>query len=112
MSGRKLIRLNGFKQSTVSHAAVGAWRHPDNQSHRYRELDYWIETARTLEEGLFDGLFVADVLGVLDTHGGSIAGTLKQGVQTPSTDPLLAVSAMAAATKHLGFAITVSTTYE
>jgi len=112
VSGRKLIRLNGFKQSTVSHAAVGAWRHPDNQSHRYRELDYWIETARTLEEGLFDGLFVADVLGVLDTHGGSIAGTLKQGVQTPSTDPLLAVSAMAAATKHLGFAITVSTTYE
>jgi long-chain alkane monooxygenase len=112
MSDRKLIRLNGFKQSTVSHAAVGAWRHPDNLSHRYRELDYWVETARTLEEGLFDGLFVADVLGVLDTHGGSIASTLKQGVQTPSTDPLLAVSAMAAATRHLGFAITVSTTYE
>jgi FMN-dependent oxidoreductase (nitrilotriacetate monooxygenase family) len=109
---RKLIRLNGFKQSTVSHAAVGAWRHLDNQSHRYRELDYWIETAKTLEEGLFDGLFVADVLGVLDTHGGSMAETLKQGVQTPSTDPLLAVSAMAAATTHLGFAITVSTTYE
>lgn len=109
---QKLIRLNGFKQSTVSHAAVGAWRHPENQSHRYRELDYWTETARTLEEGLFDGLFIADVLGVLDTHGGSIAGTLKQGVQTPSTDPLLVVSAMAAVTKHLGFAVTVSTTYE
>lgn len=109
---RKLIRLNGFKQSTVSHAAVGAWRHPDNQSHRYRELDYWTETAKTLEEGGFDGLFIADVLGVLDTHAGTIAGTLRQGVQTPSTDPLLVVSAMAAVTKHLGFAVTVSTTYE
>jgi FMN-dependent oxidoreductase (nitrilotriacetate monooxygenase family) len=33
-------------------------------------------------------------------------------VQTPVTDPLLAVSAMAAATKRLGFGVTVSTTYE
>jgi FMN-dependent oxidoreductase (nitrilotriacetate monooxygenase family) len=33
-------------------------------------------------------------------------------VQTPVTDPLLAVSAMAAATERLGFGITVSTTYE
>jgi long-chain alkane monooxygenase len=33
-------------------------------------------------------------------------------VQTPVTDPLLAVSAMAAATDRLGFGITVSTTYE
>lgn len=112
MSSNRLIRLNGFKQATVSHAAVGTWRHPQNQSHRYRELDYWVETARTLEEGLFDGLFIADVLGVLDTHGGSIAETLKQGVQTPSIDPVLAISAMAAATRHLGFAVTLSTTYE
>ena len=33
-------------------------------------------------------------------------------MQTPVTDPLLAVSAMAAATERLGFGITVSTTYE
>ncbi|MET0747134.1 MAG: LLM class flavin-dependent oxidoreductase [Rhizobium sp.] len=112
MAETSLIRFNGFKQSTVSHAAVGVWRHPENQSHRYRELDYWIQTARDLEEGLFEGLFIADVLGVLDVHGGNIALTLQQGVQTPSTDPLLVVSAMAAVTQHLGFAITVSTTYE
>ncbi|NTG04882.1 LLM class flavin-dependent oxidoreductase [Agrobacterium rhizogenes] len=112
MTEKRLIRLNGFKQATVGHAAVGTWRHPQNQSHRYRELSYWVETARTLEEGLFDGLFIADVLGVLDTHGGSIAETLKQGVQTPSIDPVLAISAMAAATQHLGFAVTLSTTYE
>ncbi|MGV8950513.1 MAG: LLM class flavin-dependent oxidoreductase [Cypionkella sp.] len=107
-----IIRFNGFKQATVSHAAVGVWRQPGNQSHRYNSLDYWLETARTLEAGLFDGLFVADVLGVLDTYGGRIDETLKQGAQTPSIDPLLAVSAMASVTKHLGFAITVSTTYE
>ena len=37
---------------------------------------------------------------------------LAHGVQTPVTDPLLVVSAMAAATERLGFGITVSTTYE
>jgi alkanesulfonate monooxygenase SsuD/methylene tetrahydromethanopterin reductase-like flavin-dependent oxidoreductase (luciferase family) len=26
-------------------------------------LDYWVDLARLLERGLFDGLFLADVLG-------------------------------------------------
>ncbi len=112
MAQGSIIRFNGFKQSTVSHAAVGAWRHPQNKSHLYRTLDYWTETARTLEAGRFDALFIADALGVLDVHAGRIDATLKQGVQTPSTDPLLVVSAMAAVTTHLGFAVTVSSTYE
>ena len=44
--------------------------------------------------------------------GGDATAALTRAVQTPVTDPLLAVSAMAAATEHLGFGITVSTTYE
>jgi FMN-dependent oxidoreductase (nitrilotriacetate monooxygenase family) len=112
MATPRIIHFNGFKQSTVGHAAVGLWRHPCSQAHRYRTLDYWLQTARTLEAGGFDALFIADALGVLDVAGGRIDETLRHGVQTPSTDPLLAVSAMAVATSHLGFAITVSTTYE
>ncbi|MFP4830581.1 LLM class flavin-dependent oxidoreductase [Paraburkholderia sp. BR10879] len=106
------MRLNGFKQSTVSQSAVGLWRNPDSQAHRYRELEYWIETARTLERGKFDALFIADALGPLDVYQGRIDATLKQGVQTPSDDPLLVVSAMAAATRRLGFAVTLSTAFE
>nr|WP_321985174.1 NtaA/DmoA family FMN-dependent monooxygenase [uncultured Lichenicoccus sp.] len=108
----RVMHFNGFKQSTVGHAAIGLWRHPDCQAHRYRTIEYWLETARTLEAGGFDSLFVADALGVLDVAGGRIDATLRHGVQTPSTDPLLVVSAMAAVTHHLGFAITVSSTYE
>ncbi len=26
-------------------AAVGLWRHPQSQAHRYKELEYWLETA-------------------------------------------------------------------
>jgi FMN-dependent oxidoreductase (nitrilotriacetate monooxygenase family) len=112
MSASKRICLYALKQSTVGHTAIGLWRHPDCQAARYTELDYWISTAKTLEQGCFDGLFIADALGVLDVYGGSADQTLRHGVQTPTDDPLLTISAMAAATRHLGFAVTVSTSYE
>jgi len=41
----KRIFLNGFKQPTLGHAAVGLWRHPQSQAHRYKDLEYWLETA-------------------------------------------------------------------
>ena len=106
------IRFNGFKCSTVAHTTAGLWRHPNSQSHRYKELSFWIELAKTLERGKFDSLFVADALGVLDVYRGSPDQTLREGLQTPTDDPLLAVSAMAAATQHLGFGITVASLYE
>ncbi|MEU8024567.1 LLM class flavin-dependent oxidoreductase [Micromonospora haikouensis] len=106
------IRLNGLRQSTVGHTAIGLWRHPDSQAHRYRDLDYWLDTARILERGRFDALFVADALGPLDVYQGRVDAALRDGIQTPTDDPLLAISAMAAVTRHLGFAVTVSTTYE
>jgi FMN-dependent oxidoreductase (nitrilotriacetate monooxygenase family) len=106
------IRFNGFKCSAVAHTTAGLWRHPASQSHRYKELSFWIEIARTLERGKFDGLFIADALGVLDVYRGSSDQTLREGLQTPTDDPLLAVSAMAAVTRHLGFGITVSSLYE
>ena len=109
---KKRIILSGFKMATVGHTAVGLWRHPGNQAYRYKELSYWIETAKTLEAGKFDCLFVADSLGLFDTYEGKPDVALKHGIQTPVNDPLLAVSAMAAATKRLGFATTVSATYE
>jgi FMN-dependent oxidoreductase (nitrilotriacetate monooxygenase family) len=111
-AGAKRIRLHALRQSTVGHTAVGLWRHPDSQAHRYRELSFWLDTARILERGKFDALFVADALGPLDTYQGRVDGALRDGVQTPTDDPLLTIAAMAAVTRHLGFAVTVSSTYE
>ncbi|MFD7133050.1 LLM class flavin-dependent oxidoreductase [Streptomyces sp. NPDC059894] len=106
------IRLNALRQSTVGHTAAGLWRHPDSQAHRYRDLDHWTETARILERGRFDALFVADALGPLEVYQGRVDAALRDGINTPTDDPLLLVSALAAATRHLGFAVTVSATYE
>ena len=68
--------------------------------------------ARTLERGLFDGLFLADVLGVYDVFGGGPEAALRHATQTPVNDPLLLVPAMAAATANLGFGVTVTLSYE
>ncbi len=98
--------------STVSHGNYGLWRHPDDRASDYTKLGYWVDLARLLDEGGFDLLFLADAVGQLDVYGGGADAALSHGVQTPVTDPLLVVSAMAAATSRLGFGITVSTTYE
>ncbi|UZG54893.1 LLM class flavin-dependent oxidoreductase [Rhodococcus opacus] len=106
------IRFNAFDMNCVAHQSPGLWRHPDDQSHRYTDLGYWTYLARLLERGLFDGLFIADVLGTYDVYGGTDEAALRQGAQIPVADPLLLVSAMAAVTEHLGFGITTGTGFE
>ena len=108
----KEIRLNAFEMNCVAHQSPGMWRHPRDRSRDYRRLDGWIELAKTLERGLFDGLFLADVLGVYDVFGASPKAALVHATQTPVNDPLLLVPAMAAATEHLGFGVTVTLSYE
>jgi FMN-dependent oxidoreductase (nitrilotriacetate monooxygenase family) len=68
--------------------------------------------ARLLEEGLFDGLFLADVLGIYDVHGGNGDAAIRNAVQVPLLDPMLIVPAMAAATSHLGFGVTCNLAWE
>jgi long-chain alkane monooxygenase len=47
----------------VGHIQHGMWTHPRDRSSDYTSLDHWVGLARMLERGLFDGLFLADVLG-------------------------------------------------
>ncbi len=108
----KKIILNAFDMNSVGHINHGLWTHPRDQSHRFNELSYWTELAQTLEQGLFDGLFIADITGVYDVYQNGIDLTLKESIQLPSHDPSTLVSAMAAATQHLGFGVTVNLSYE
>jgi len=96
----------------VGHISHGLWAHPENTRHRFNDIDFWIEEAKLLEEGLFDSVFLADVIGTYDGYRNGPETALIESVQIPSNDPLLVIPAMAAVTKHLGFAATFSTTYE
>ncbi|MGO1838760.1 MAG: LLM class flavin-dependent oxidoreductase [Candidatus Microbacterium stercoravium] len=98
--------------SCIMHQSPGLWARPGDQSTRYKDLDYWVDLAKLLEDAKFDGLFIADVLGVYDTYQGSADASIRRAMQVPVHDPVIPVSAMAAATTKLAFGITVSATYE
>jgi FMN-dependent oxidoreductase (nitrilotriacetate monooxygenase family) len=106
------IRFNAFDMACVGHIQQGMWRHPRDRSADYLSLDYWMGLARLLEEGLFDGLFLADVLGIYDVHGGNGDAAIRNAVQVPLLDPMLLVPAMAAATRNLGFGVTCNLAWE
>ena len=109
---RKQILLNAFNMNCVGHINHGLWTHPRDRSADYRKLSYWTELAQLLERGLFDGLFLADIVGVYDVYQGNVDLTLNESIQLPVNDPLLLVSAMAGVTRHLGFGLTANLTYD
>ncbi|MDD1012410.1 LLM class flavin-dependent oxidoreductase [Pseudomonas rubra] len=109
---KKKILLNAFNMNCVGHINHGLWTHPRDTSSQYKTLEYWTELAQLLERGLFDGLFLADIVGVYDVYQQSVDVPLKESIQLPVNDPLLLVSAMAAVTRNLGFGLTANLTYE
>lgn len=98
--------------NTPGHQSPGLWRHPEDESHRYKDSEYWTHLAKVLEEGRFDAVFIADVLGTYDVYGESRDAAVRNGVQSPVNDPFLIVPLMSAVTEHLGFGVTSSVTHE
>ena len=92
----KHILLNAFDMNCVGHIQHGLWTHPRDRSIDYNTLPYWTGLAQTLERGLFDGLFIADIVGVYDVYQRNADVTTREAIQLPVNDPMLLVSAMAA----------------
>lgn len=111
-AGQREILFNAFDMNCAVHQSPGLWRHPEDRAREYNTLRYWTDLAQILERGLFDGLFIADVLGPYDVFDSTPDAALHAGAQVPVNDPLLLVSAMAAVTENLGFGITAGTAYE
>jgi alkanesulfonate monooxygenase len=108
---RKIL-LNAFDMNCVGHQSCGLWRHPRDRSSEYTSMKYWQDLARTLERGLFDAIFLADVTGVYDVYDGTPDAALRSASQVPTNDPFTLVPVMAAVTEHLGFGVTGSIPYE
>ena len=75
-------------------------------------MGYWQQLAKTLERGLFDGIFLADVSGVYDVYEGSPDAALRAAMQIPTNDPFTVVPVMASVTQNLCFGVTGSIPYE
>lgn len=96
----------------VGHQSPGLWAHPDDQSWRYKDVEYWADLARTLEKGIFDSIFIADVIGYYDVYKGDLDAALRQGAQIPVNDPLQLALPITLSTQHIGVGITASTSFE
>ena len=102
------LLFSAFVMDTASHILHGLWRRPDARQLDFNSLDVWIKLVRELERGLFDVIFFADVHGVYTRTGGSLHKLVEAGLQIPSNDPAVILSALACNTEHLGLAITSS----
>ncbi|WP_019400782.1 MULTISPECIES: NtaA/DmoA family FMN-dependent monooxygenase [unclassified Chelatococcus] len=107
---RRWMTLAGYILVPGSHFG-GMWRHP------YSETDFcdrslYEDVARTLERGGFDLAFVPESLSIATGPGGDYRTFVAHGaVGSIRHDPSHLVAAMAGVTRHLGFTVTLSTTY-
>lgn len=105
---REPLVLSAFLMNTTSHIIGGAWRREEAQQHRFNELPHWISLVQKLEAAGFDIAFFADVVGLYGDHEGGWASHVRRGLQVPSNDPLVLISALAAVTERIGLALTSS----
>jgi FMN-dependent oxidoreductase (nitrilotriacetate monooxygenase family) len=106
------MHLNVLTQCIPAPLFEGMWRRPDDETATgYRQADYWMDVARQLEAACVDALFFADTVGVYDVYQASCEPSIRHAMQVPAIDPVLVIPAAATVTRHLGFAVTYSTSY-
>jgi len=107
----KKLHLAAFVSAGPVSGSHAGWRHPKADGDLLSAA-YYQNIGRLLEQGRFDLLFIADILAIPDTLGGSLDSQLRYGaLGALRLDPLVVLSIIAGATKHLGLGATISTTY-
>ncbi|ROP49570.1 MULTISPECIES: NtaA/DmoA family FMN-dependent monooxygenase [unclassified Rathayibacter] len=108
MTDPRPLLFNAFVMNTPSHIHHGQWRRPGARPGAFEDLGHWIEVARTLERGVFDAIFFADVVGTYGAVGASLEVNAREGLQLPNNDPSILLAALIGSTEHLGLAMTSS----
>lgn len=102
-----------YEQASVGvGGSPSLWTHPADKRLENDRLPFWVNLARTLEQGGLDLLFFGDVLGLYDVYQGGHEGAVRWALEAPANDPLVHIAALIGVTRTLGFGLTASTTYE
>lgn len=110
VSGKKQLVLGAFEVMAPTFLA-NSWRHPLARPEQFATLEFWQDLAKQLDAGGFDFLFFAEHLAYPMDKGDQVPEVvIKEAVQFPVHDALLAISGLAAVTERLGFVVTASTT--
>lgn len=97
---KRQLHLNLFIQSRGHHEA--SWRHPAASPMALTDIRYFQNLARQAEAGLFDSIFLADTLALMDTVAHAASTWL---------EPITVLGALAVSTSRIGLIATASTTY-
>ena len=73
--------------------------------------DIYRDMATSLERAGFDYILVEDTCMIEDAYGGSMKTTLNHGRLAPKNDPVPLIPLMTEVTKHIGVAVTLSTSF-
>ena len=80
---KRHMHLNLFIQSRGHHEA--AWRHPKSSKLPLTDIEYTVQVAQKAEAGLFDSIFLADVLGLWnDVARGAISYSKEHPSRLPT----------------------------
>ena len=77
----------------------------------YSTSDFYEDIARIAERGKMDLLFFGDTGGTSEDYGGNFDAVVGRGVKWPRHDMTPMIPILARVTKHIGYALTMSTTY-
>ena len=90
-----------------------AWKSPwaADTAHTWFNGQYFVDMARNLERAGFDFMMFEDSTLVSNTYGQSQENDLKHALHAPKGDPVPLLPMLAAATRHMGFIATMSTSF-
>ncbi len=102
--GGRQMHLGAFLFNLGNH--IAAWRHPGTPPNGLLDLGFYAGLAQAAERGCFDFVFFSDGVGINDTYPEVIGHTV-----TIRPEPTVLLGALAAVTRRIGLAATVSTTF-
>jgi FMN-dependent oxidoreductase (nitrilotriacetate monooxygenase family) len=104
------MHLAQFLVHGPTYHSLAMWRHPKTAAAGYdwARPALYQHIARVCERGMFDMVFFADLNYISDTYRGSLDPALRYAAQAPEHDPIPLLSYMAAVTRHIGVASTLS----
>lgn len=105
--GKRMMKLSLFLTGDGNYHMAG-WRLPGSATDAGQNIQRWIDSAKLLERGKFDMLFIADGAGVT---GSEDLETLSYTSRIDRLDPVTLLSALSMTTQKLGLVATISTSY-
>lgn len=91
---------------------IQGWNTPDfPKGYDWTKPDIFADGAKRLEQACFDFLILEDTSAVPYTYGGNMDFYLKHAAMTPKFDPVVVTPYILAATKRLGVATTMTSTF-